>query len=176
MSQYIYAIIPYKSKIYSDFNMDGESGLCNPLIPELKGVESVFIEPDGLTLSKDFLEINTCHRQSAFANNRDGYSKLRAEICLIAKALEAKEVWYVEELAIDEMYVKDFSFDDWIISLKNEKKRYTAELTTEILKGDYVYSYYHDDFSDIIMEKPLRKNDHHRNKQSGRKEKADENR
>ena len=132
MSQHIYAIIPYKSKIYTDFIMDGEPGIWNPLIPELKGIESEFVEPDGLTLFKDFLKINTCLRQSAFTQKKDGYIKLRAEICIIAKALGANEVWYVEELAIDEMSMIDFIFDDWVRSLKNENKRYVVELTEEV--------------------------------------------
>ena len=77
---------------------------------------------------------------------------MRADICRIAKALGAKEVWYAEELATDEMDGWDFSFEKWVNSLKNEKKKYVGELTVELLKGNKVYSYYHDDFLDIIME------------------------
>jgi len=97
--------------------------------------------------------INTCYRLSAFADNKDGYSWIRAEICQIARALGAHEVWYAGELATDEMRLWTFSFDDWVRSFK-EGKRYASELTVEVLKDRYIYTYYHDDFSDIIMERP----------------------
>ena len=46
-----------------------------------------------------------------------------------------------------------FSFAEWVNSLKNENKQNVAELTQEILKGNDIYSYYHDNFSDIIIKK-----------------------
>lgn len=88
MSQHIYAIIPYKSKIYTDFIMDGEPGIWNPLIPELKGIESEFVEPDGLTLFKDFLKINTCLRQSAFTQKKMVTSSLGPKYALLPKHWE----------------------------------------------------------------------------------------
>lgn len=97
--------------------------------------------------------INTCYRLSAFANNKDGYSWIRSEICKIAKALGAHEVWYVGELATDEMRLEAFSFGDWIRSFK-DGTRYASELTVEVLKDRYICTYYHDNFSDIIMERP----------------------
>ena len=75
-----------------------------------------YAEGNRLKLFADFLMINTCGRQSWFTNNEDGYSQLRAEIYKIALALGAREVWYVAEMATDEMYDKDFSFDNWIHS------------------------------------------------------------
>ena len=150
MSRYIYAIIPYKSDISVSRE---EPCICYPVLPELKGVESKYAEDNGyLDLYPDFLMVNTCYRKSAFIDNRDGYCCLRSEICQIAKALGAKEVWYADELAIQEMEDWGFSFDDWGIRIKNEQL--VVELTVDILKGKEMYSYYHDDFSDIIMERP----------------------
>lgn len=80
--------------------------------------------------------INTCQRQTAFVDNRDGFSYMRSEICKIAKALKASEVWYVAEMLIDEMEEWGFSFDEWCSSLKGEKKDSVAELTIDILKGE----------------------------------------
>ena len=150
MSDYLYAVIPYKgTSLYSPDEL--EEGLSEPIIPELKGIYSEYAEEDGLKLFADFLLINTSGRQSWFTNVEDGYSQLRAEIYQIAKALGASEVWYVAELATDEMYAKGFSFDDWTRSFK-DGTRYASELTVDVLKDKYIYSYYHDDFSDIILE------------------------
>ena len=159
MSQYIYAVIPYESGI--SFSKD-EPYPCvwNPVLPELKDIDSEFAEQDGLCLFKDFLMINTCYRQSAFTDNRDGFCWIRADICKIARALGASEVWYVAELIIDEMDEWDFSFDDWRNSLKNEKRHLVAELSTDILRGKAIYSYYHDDFCDVILERPVRDRGH----------------
>lgn len=157
MSQYIYAIIPYKSGI--SFSKD-EPCPCvwNPVLPELKDIHSEFAEQESLCLFKDFLMINTCYRQSAFTDNKDGFCWIRADICKIARALGASELWYVTELITDEMDDWDFSFNEWCNSLKNEKKDLVVELCTDVLKGKKNYSYYHDDFSDVIMERPLKIN------------------
>ena len=153
MSAYIYAIIPYKNE--NLFHpMDGDNIVLFPNIPVLDGIDSEFTDPEGLVLHEDFLLINTCWRQSYFTNNKEGYCQLRAEICQIAKALHAQEVWYVEELATEEMINKSFSFSEWVRKLKTSDKQYVVELTREILEGNTIYSYYHDDFSDIIMENP----------------------
>lgn len=121
MSAYIYAIIPYESGI--SFSKDDPiQCVWNPYLPELKGIHSEFVEPDSLMLFKDFLMINTCYRQSAFTVNRDGYCWIRSEVCEIARALGANEVWYVEELITDEMDDADFSFPEWVRSLRQEKK------------------------------------------------------
>lgn len=149
MSSYIYAIIPYKSDISVT---PEEPCVCNPILPELKGIESEFADNSYLDLFPDFLMINTCYRKSAFMDNRDGYCWIRSEVCKIAKALGANEVWYADELAIQEMDDWEFSFDDWVARIKNELL--VVELTQEILKGKEMYSFYHDDFSDIIMERP----------------------
>ena len=150
MSQYIYAIIPYKSGI-SFSKSESMPCVWAPELPQLESFESELTDPEGLVLFADFLQINTCYRQSVFTNNKDGYSWLRAEIYKIAKALGAREVWYVEETSTDEMELPDFSFDSWKESLKNEYSGYVSELTTEFLKGNTFCSYYHDDFSDVIM-------------------------
>lgn len=152
MSDYLYAVIPYNkgTTLYSPDEL--EEGRSEPIIPELNGIYSEYAEKDGITLFADYLMINTCARQSWFTNNEDGYSRLRAEIYIIAKALGAHEVWYVAELATDEMYVKGFSFDDWIRNFK-DGTRYASELTVDVLKDKYISTYYHDDFSDIILER-----------------------
>ena len=151
MSAYIYAIIPYHGA--AKFNPEGSDTCIHcPIIPELDCVDSELADQELLILYKDFLEINTCYRRSAFANNKGNHNWLRAEVYKIAKAIGAKEVWYAEELATDEMDMPDFNFEAWKNSLKNEKKQYIAELTVEVLKGQYTYSYYHDDFEDIVLE------------------------
>ena len=151
MSAYIYAIIPYNNE--NLFHpVGGDNIVLFPNIPVLDGIDFEFIDSEGLELHEDFLLINTCCRQSFFTNNKDGYCRLRAEICRIAKALCAQEVWYVEELVTEEMGNKSFSFPEWVRRLRTTDKQYVAELTREILKGNTIYSYYHDDFSDIIME------------------------
>lgn len=155
MSDYLYAVIPYNkgTTLYSPDELEG--GRSEPIIPELKGIYSEYVEGDGLKLFADFLLINTCGRQSWFTNNEDGYSQLRAEIYQIAKALCASEVWYATELAIekDEIEESGFSFEEWIHSFK-DGTRYSSELTTDVLKDKYICSYYHDDFSDILLERP----------------------
>ncbi|MBQ7551463.1 MAG: hypothetical protein IJP65_04835 [Bacteroidales bacterium] len=153
MSAYIYAIIPYSNENLCH-SMDGDNIVLFPNIQALDGIDSEFTDPEGLELHEDFLLINTCCRQSFFTNNKEGYCRLRAEICRIAKALCAQEVWYAEELAIEEMDNKSFSFPEWVRRLRTTHKQYVAELTREILEGNTIYSYYHDDFSDIIMENP----------------------
>ncbi|GEM_PF-5616234 len=57
---------------------------------------------------------------------------------------------------LDEMDDPSFSFDEWAQSLKDKKGQSVVELNTEILSGNACYSYYYDDFSDIIMERPGR--------------------
>ena len=152
MSDYLYAVIPYKgTSLYSPDKL--EEGLWDPIIPELKGIDSKYAEDDYFILFADFLLINTCGRQSWFTNNEDGYSQLRAEIYKIAMALGASEVWYAAELATDEMFVKGFSFDDWIRNFK-DGTQYASELTVDVLKDKYICTYYHDNFSDIILENP----------------------
>ena len=153
MSDYLYAVIPYNKGVNLYSADELEEGRSYPVIPELKGIDSEYAEEDGLKLFADFLMINTCGRQSWFTNNEDGYSQLRAEIYKIALALGAREVWYVAEMATDEMYDKDFSFDNWIHSFK-EGTRYASELTLDVLKDRFICTYYHDDFSDIILERP----------------------
>ena len=74
MSDYLYAVIPYKgTSLYSPDEL--EEGVWDPIIPELKGIDSEYAEKDGLKLFADFLMINTCGRQSWFTNNEDGYRR-----------------------------------------------------------------------------------------------------
>lgn len=153
MSAYIYAIIPYKSGIHFS-KEDKEQGWWNPFIPELKNVSNEFTEEESLILFENFLMVNTSYRQSAFTGCKDGYNWIRAGIYEIARAVRADEVWYVEESIIDYMADADFSFEQWIETLRNEKKQLVAELNLDVLAGNSVYSYYYDDFSDIIMERP----------------------
>lgn len=151
MTDYLYAVIPYDkgTNLYTPDEL--EEGVEEPLIPELKLIDSEFAEQDRITLFKDYLNINTCCRQSEFVDNKDGYSRLRAEIYRIAQALGAHEVWYVAELATDEMYKEGFSFEDWLLKFKNGEW-YASELSVDVLKDKYICTYYHDDFSDIILE------------------------
>lgn len=154
MSAYLYAIILYK--LGASFCPDeGESymssRMSNVEIPELKGVVSEFL--DYYDLFEDFLLINTCYRQSCLTNREDGYSWFRAEIYKIAKALGANEAWYIEELCTDEILAEDFSlsFEEWAWKRRTECQYCMTEMTVDVLKGDIVYSFYHDDFSDLII-------------------------
>ena len=147
----IEAIIPYKSGRAFDKN---NPIIVFPVIPEFKDLDSEFADQEGLYLFPDFLMIDTCYKLPSFTDNSDGYSWIRAEIYKLAKALGANEVWYVDETAAEEMDSPDFSFEAWKQKLATEKKKYVVELTTSVLKGKYSYSYYHDDFSDIILERP----------------------
>lgn len=152
MSEYIYAVIPYKSGI--EIKSDYIPCVWNPQIPKLDNIDSEFVDPNVLQLFEDFLVINTCYKKWVFTNCKNGYSRIRAELYKIAQALNANDIWYVDDYGIEKMEIPDFSFDEWIKDLKQNKGEYTADLTREILKGDTQYSYYHDDFSDILLESP----------------------
>lgn len=153
MSAYVYAIIPYKN--WCPFVPD-ESELSRsfPDIPELKEMDSELAESDGLTLFPGFVLINTCYRLSSLCDCEDGYSWLRTEVYKIAKALNADEVWYAEELAVDEMFAPDFSFEEWKNELETVKSKYLYKMTVDVLKSNRIYSYYHDNFKDIILNIP----------------------
>lgn len=150
MSAYAYAVIPYKNETL--FKPEEGEVSCYPQLPEVKNIKSEFTKPDSLELFKDFILINTCYRLSSFIRCEDGFCWLRAEIYKIAKALGANEVWYAEELATDAMYEEKFSFDKWKKELSTSKRKYTQELTIDVLKSDRISSYYHDDFSDIVLD------------------------
>ena len=154
MSSYIYAIIPYKKK--DGFVPDpGEQSCWFPNIPELANVQSELAEQDGLALYPDFLMINTCYRQNSLCNCEDGYSWLRAEIYKIVKVLDAEEAWYIEELITQDFDAPNFSFEEWKKELATTKSRYVKEMTVDVLKSNYAYSYYHDVFSDIILDRRI---------------------
>lgn len=151
MAQWIYAVIPYKHE--GSFPEDDR--IYAPQIPELEKVNSGLADRESLFLCRGFLEVNTCYKQNVFTEIDDGYSWLRAETCRIARLLNANEVWYVEELITDRMEAPDFSFDNWVNQMRTEKKNMVAELSVAFLKTNTCYySYYHDDFSDIILDPP----------------------
>lgn len=156
MSQYIYAIIPYNSG--NDFKpKDSEVCVYDAIIPELKNVDSEL--SDNIDQYKDFIVINTCCRVINFVGQENGYCRLRNEIYKIAKALGAKEVWYAEEIPFFELY-DDSECDileKWVERFNSENKKHIVELTTDILQGNCIYSYYHDNFSDIVLEPPTDK-------------------
>ena len=153
MSQYLYAVIPYNS--YYDFKPDkyGEIGICFPHIPEFKGLDSELADPEGLTLYKGFLLVNTCLRMSSLISERNGFCWIRSEVYKLAHALSAKEVWYVQELCTDYMTDADFDFETWKLSLLEENKPYTVEVSLKTLKENVYGSYNHDTFSDIVFER-----------------------
>ncbi|MBR6716668.1 MAG: hypothetical protein IKI83_09530 [Prevotella sp.] len=151
MSDYLYAIIPYQGskKIRPE---EQEEGLECTDLPELEGVDTEYTEK--MTLFKDYIQVNTCYRLSSFTELKDGYSSIRADIYKIAKAVGASEVWYIAELCTDEMYDENFCFEAWANRLKNDKKL-VMEMTVDVLKGKHIYSYYHDDFADVVLTKPV---------------------
>ena len=156
MSQYLYAIIPYNSG--SDFKPnDSEVCVYDAIIPELKNVDTELSE--NIDQYKDFIVINTCCRVIYFFGQKSGYCWLRSEIYKIAKALGAKEVWYAEEIPFFELHddSKCDMLEKWVERFNSENKKYIVELTTDVLQGNCIYNYYHDDFSDIVLEPPTDK-------------------
>lgn len=153
MSAYVYAVIPYQSG--NQFvPEEGEQYCWYPKIPVLKNIQSELTDIDSLVLFSDFLLINTCYRVSSLCNCPNGYCWLRTEIYKIARVLGANEVWYVEENLTDKMYEPVFSFDKWKQELVSVKSKYVCELSIKALKSNSIYSYYHDDFSDILLSQP----------------------
>lgn len=150
MSDYLYAIIPYR-EIEKYRSEELEEGLDYPNLPEMEGLDTEYAE--NITLYKGYIQVNTCYRLSSFTELKDGYSSIRADIYRIAKAVGASEVWYIAELCTDEMHADGFNFDTWLNRLKNDKKL-VVEMTVDVLKDKYIYSYYHDDFADVILKKP----------------------
>lgn len=153
MSQYLYAVIPYNS--YYDFKPDeyGEIGICYPHIPEFNGLKSELADPEGLTIYKGFLLVNTCYRMNSLISERNGFCWLRAEVYKLAQALSAKEVWYIEELCTDYMTDADFDFEIWKLNRQESEEPRTVEINLETLKENEYGSYNHDSFSDIVLEK-----------------------
>ena len=151
MSSYLYAVIPYKSGLH--FQDEDERKFLWFHVPnELKGTNMDFDKECFIAFS-DFILINTCWRMSFLNCNENGWCRVRCEIHAIAKALHAREAWYVEELCTDEMMLPDFNVEEWKRSLKDELAYCTTEVTIEILRNQRWASYCHDDFSDIVIEK-----------------------
>ena len=151
MSSYLYAVIPYKSGLHFQ-DEDEEKFLWSYVPKELKGIKMDFDE-DCFIVFSDFILINTCSRMSSLNCNENGWCQIRYEIYAIAKALHAKEAWYVEELSTDKMMLPDFNFEEWKKSLKKELAYCTTEVTIEMLRNQRWASYCHDDYSDIVTEK-----------------------
>ena len=151
MSDYLYAVIPYNKGVILYSPDELEEGVLYPNIPELKGIDTEYT--GDMTLFKGYIQINTCHRLSSFTGLEDGYSSIRADIYKIAKAVGVSEVWYIAELCTDKMYAEGFSFEKWANRLKNDKG-IVVEMSVDVLKDKHIYSYYHDDFSDVVLTKP----------------------
>ena len=151
MSSYLYAVIPYKSGLH--FQDEDEDKFEWGYVPkELENISIDFDEECFIVFS-DFILVNTCWRMSSLNCNENGWCHARCEIYEIAKALHAKEAWYVEELCTDAMMISDFNFEDWKRSLKDELSYCTTEVTIEMLRNHEWTSYCHDDFNDIVTEK-----------------------
>ena len=149
MSDYLYAVIPYYSGLR--FNVDAEDKFVSRMPKELKGYHIDFVK-DLFYMFSDFILINTCWRMSSLTCDENGRCDARSAIYIVAKILNAKEVWYVEELCTDEMMMPDFKFDDWKRSLKEEKAYCTKEVTLDMLRSGHWASYCHDVFSDIVID------------------------
>jgi len=146
MSAYLYAIIPYKSGVPS----------IGCRIPELEGLESELYDIDGYDCFEDFFLINTCHRMFSIMTDRDGFSWLRREIYKIATAVGAKEVWYCEELATDQMYDDEcnpaYSIKELNTYIANNSYCFLEyDIDTMREKSGKYASYMHDDFHDIVL-------------------------
>ena len=151
MSDYLYAVIPYKSGI--QFPKDVEDQFVWGYMPKDLENVSVDIYEDCFIVFSDFILINTGWRMSSLNCNENGWCEARSEIYKVAKALNATEVWYVEELTTDKMMVAGFSFEDWKRSLKEELAYCICEVTLEMLRNHHWASYCHDNFADIVIER-----------------------
>ena len=155
MFDYLYAVIPYNSGLR--FKEDAEDKFVERIPIELKGYDIEF-EKGLFRMFSDFILINTCWRMSSLTCDENGRCDARSAIYIVARLLNAKEAWYVEELATDEMMTSEFNFDDWKRSLKEEKAYCTKEVTLDILRSGHWASYCHDDFSDIVIDEEYMSN------------------
>ena len=149
MSDYLYAVIPYNSGL--QFKEDAEDKFLRRMPKELKGYDIEF-EEDLFDIFSDFILINTCWRMSSLTCDKNGRCDARSAIYIVARLLNAKEVWYVGEMCTDEMLESDFNFDDWKRSLKEKYAYCTKEVTLDMLRSGHWASYCHDDFSDIVID------------------------
>ena len=149
MSDYLYAVIPYNSGLR--FKEDAEDKFDRRMPKELRGYDIEF-EEDLFWMFSDFILINTCWRMSSLTCAKNGRCDARSAIYIVARLLNAKEVWYVGEMCTDEMLRPDFNFDDWKRSLKEKYAYCTKEVTLDMLRSGHWASYCHDDFSDIVID------------------------
>ena len=149
MSDYLYAVIPYNSGLR--FKDDAEDKFVERMPKDIKGYDIEF-EKDLFQMFSDFILINTCWRMSSLTCDENGRCDARSAIYIVARLLNAKEVWYVGEMCTDEMFRPDFNFDDWKRSLIEENAYCTKEVTLDMLRSGHWASYCHDDFSDIVID------------------------
>lgn len=149
MSAYLYAVIPYDGEPHP-YSKE-ENFEYGAFIPELYGMESDLCED--VSLFHGFFLINTCFRMPSIMTDKNGFCSLRKDIYEIAKAVGAKEVWYIEELATDSMDSKGYSLNTFLTDLKELYSDYFLEYDIETMreKGGTYASYMHDDFHDIVL-------------------------
>lgn len=152
MSQYLYALIPYKGKS-ALAPEDGCAFECNPIIPELRNIDSELADCGYIDRYEDFILINTCYRMSYLTHfDEDDTSFCREEIRKITLALDASEVWYVEEILIQ-------MFDNipgyTLKMFKKEYARSIIEYDFEKLKQGYVGSIIHDSYGKTKAEQAI---------------------
>lgn len=151
MSDYLYAVIPYKSGLH--FQDEDEDKFVYGYMPKELNNISIDFDEECFKVFSDFILINTCCRMSSLNCNENGWCQIRYEIYKIAKALNAIEVWYVVELSTDAMLLPDFNFEDWKRSLKEELAYCTTDVTIEMLRNQEWASFCHDNFKDIVIER-----------------------
>lgn len=145
MSNYLYVLIPCDAEVRPD--SPEECYQTSPSIPQLNGVESELAERDGLYLFPGFLLINTCYSMYMILPGENGPSPSRQEVYKIAQAMDAPEVWYVQETAADKMFGFDkYSFDRFKTQIDGEDKDYLTEYSPELTE---IAGYIHDDFRDL---------------------------
>ena len=155
MSSYLYAVVPYESGL--QFPEETEDKFVYGMPKELNGI-SVDIDEECFCVYADFILINTCWRMSYLSCDENGWCKVRSEIYKVAKALNASEAWYVEELSTDIMLEPGFDFEDWKRSLREELAYCTCEVNIEMLRNQEWASLCHDDFADIVIERTIKSN------------------
>lgn len=152
MASTLFIVIPYES----DISFSSKDVVCcvfNPYLPELKKVVSIY--KDSLILHRGFVLVMT-NVKGGFTCQKNGFCGDRLEAYKLAKALGADEVWYVIEEVVDEMDIYEFDFDRWRKSLSEEMKDRVVEINVDAIKEKKCAAYYHDNFSDIVTERPVK--------------------
>lgn len=139
MAHWLYVVIPYSSGVSFEYK---EYICCEVSLPEFESISSEL--KDNVMMYQDFLLVNTCCKMSAIMFRPNGHYTLRNEIYEMAKAVEAEEVWHVEELVTEEFDSDHFDFEKWKAYARVHEVDYSL-----YLDEDDLVSIIHDSFDDL---------------------------